>query len=370
MKGIISWQTLDSTQKQHVISLNGERCKLCRSIGKFGLLMRTYIAHDCLNDLTFLYLMKRATGICKKEALEQTAETGVAWALFRARDDMIDLDRSFLSRTLSATILESYAGRENRLFRRMVKHIEQSRNDFESFEEWLDDASSYFRIAFEYGSPTEHLELMSNVGQSLGKLIAVKDAMNDRKRDRESGNFNPLNKFPKDSTLRKIQRTSLEISNSLSNSASKFRPEALYGNVVEEVLFGISYATPFLITGRNVGYSNSSSLCCLCISLGAAVAGAAAIMSASSDKTREPQKLQVMRGTTQKTLQEKIKEYEKKRFPGAPYIPPPYPKQLASFPHSASIKCQNCGHLNPSSSSYCGKCGGTLREVDDTRIYD
>jgi len=49
-------------------------------------------------------------------------------------------------------------------------------------------------------------------------------------------------------------------------------------------------------------------------------------------------------------------------------IPKPTPPLSTSSGHSA-IRCPNCGHNNPSNFNYCGKCGGSLQEKEETQIY-
>lgn len=370
MKGIISWDGLHVTEKKYILSRNGIRCNLCRSIGRFGLLIRAYTARNCLNDLTFLYLLKRAIGIPHNRAKRQTIEAGVAWALLKARDHLLDSDGSPITRGLLSSIIKHNLQKQNVIFRKVVHIIEQN-DDFRSNEEWLASISSPFKEAFEYGSPSSCAKTMGLIGQDIGKLIAIKDAINDKEKDRKNGNFNPLNKFFEKATYYELRQIFEEIVNNLSEYSENHELRGVYGDIVRKVLISTSNMVTYsLIPQTNPCYApkrltlqfpsqqNYDPCTCLCGCLGMVLCLSIIWEIYSWSKKEEEKQRQERR---QRELERKVEYLERQlRARG----PAPSGARL----YERKIKCERCGSLNPSDCSYCGKCGAKL-DKEETQIY-
>jgi len=60
-----------------------------------------------------------------------------------------------------------------------------------------------------------------------------------------------------------------------------------------------------------------------------------------------------------------VKNFFGKGAVAAPALRPTFP----SPDEYGTIRCSNCGHVNPDNFNYCGKCGTPLTEEEETKIY-
>lgn len=366
LKGIISWEGLDHREKELVLGRHGERCNVCRSVGKIDLFTRAYIANNCLNDLTLLYLMKRAVGIRPEKAKKQTVEAAVAWTKLKIRDDLLDSDKSLIDRALSYLLLRSNSKRSFDFPCSFMLY--EKKGHFDSLEEWLDCVSSPFRIAFEHGTPEKYAKVFGRIGQNLGKVTAIRDAIDDEQRDLKTGTFNPLNHFPKDKTIYTFEKVCKEVSRDFIDFSNNLNVHGRSGEIVKKTLMfntGIVLPLPIMYTSSNGGCSTSSSsgpdictLFCVCSSILLCVGIIAEIWEHSNREAKR------------KELEGKVARLEEELKVKKPLTSP-----ISPHSDTSQIKCKKCGTWNPSTNKFCGKCGTPVGESargeeDPTLIYD